>query len=556
MTGTETPFFDQIGISKVVWLDDLFDTKVPNAIDIAEQVAAAIAAGSNVQHPKLKDLTVDDSPQEWARQIQKRLEESEIPEFLRQIRPQQATQAPAGAGDYSPGEIEAVVSSLGSTVQRVGLARWPNMKEELIGGAAGGVFLVDRERRTGSEHTNVGDDIVKELITRCADEVLIVVLTHSVPPQGAETLRHTLAAELDVPIARLGVVSKRPAGLSLTDSLTDGVRAAVRVTLTQLTCRVVTARIAAAMRKALAETEAALGDLPVSGLDRAIFENSLTEGASEIDVLSRILLSRQRTAIDAHVAGALDEVHSPLARIRKLRLLEPLPQLPAADASLLTRWRRDEVFDAGETLNALRAPLACGDVFRKNGSQKYFVLLGQPCDLMVRPNGQRAAREAVLVKLAMAYTPTGSEGRFFEVPPLEGAGRWALDFRDWVSVDLECLEWASFNSDGSVAFSPSDHPPSGLLPGWERRFERARNRFQNGREYWLSLGDIPSRVATASATRVEFPYRRAARVRGARALGAYAAFASFQARSAFDHDFAKGIGEESGQTTQSRDHGP
>jgi hypothetical protein len=550
-TAAQPPFFDQIGITNIVWLDDLFEARVrPSEVDIVEQVAVAKTAGSLVPHPKLGDLTLEDSPQEWARQIQARLDDSETAEFLRGITPPRPGDPTAAQVDYTPGELEAVVSSLSSAVQRVALGRWAELKEQLIRAAGGGLFLVDREQLKGGERTTVGDDIVKELIERCADDVPVVVLTHSIGPEGTEILRQSLATDLDVPIARLGVVSKRSGDPS---SLISGVRAAVRTTLTQLTCAVVTQRIADAMKGSLAETVRALNQLPVSALDRVIFENSLTEGASEIDVLSRILLSRQRTAIDADVAGALDAVHSPLARMRKLRYLEPMPAIPAADASLLIEWRRDEVFQIGRILNALLAPLACGDVFLKNadGAKKYFVLLGQPCDLVVRSDGKRAAREAVLVKLATSYTPVAaSEGRYFEVPPLDGPGPWALDFRSWVSVVLDRLEWTSFNSDGRVTFSPSHPPPIGLLPGWERRFERARNKFQEGRQYCLSLGDIPGAVATASATGVEFPYRRVARLRGPRAVGAYAAFASFHARAAFEHDFAKGIGEEPEPTTQ------
>jgi hypothetical protein len=96
---------------------------------------------------------------------------------------------------------------------------------------------------------------------------------------------------------------------------------------------------------------------------------------------------------------------------------------------LLRQWRRDEVFDAGSRLNALRSPLACGDVFKKDGGNRYYILLGQPCDLVVRFNGSRAAREALLVKLA-SYQPANAaqSHRYFEVPPLEGIDPWAVDF--------------------------------------------------------------------------------------------------------------------------------
>lgn len=541
-TPAQPPFFDQIGITKVVWLDDLFEAKAaPTTVEIVATVAAAQAAGRMVAHPKLEDLSAADSPQEWAKQIETRLSEAEVLEYLDQIKEPVAAGANGVAADYDRGEMQQVASALGSSVECLGFAQWAAAKETLIADAGSGVFLVDRERIEGGERTARGDEIVKELIERCPAEAVVVVLTHSVPAEGTEELRQQLATELSIPISRLGVVSKRPAGGV---PLTSGIRSAVRITLTQFTCSVIVERIVGVMSEAMTATKKTLSALPVPALDRAIFDNSFTEGASEIDVLCRILLSRQRTAVDADIAGALDEVHSPLARMRKLRFLEPMPNLPAEEAELLREWRREEVFDPGERLNALLSPLTCGDVFLKEGSARYYVLLGQPCDLSVRPEGTRSASEAVFVRLATSYTPkAGSEGRFFEVPALEGTSRWALDFREWFSVNLDCLEWTSFNKDGRVAFSASIEPPKGLLPGWEVRFKRAFAKFAKGKQYCLSIGKLAGSVAASSETTVEFPYRRVARLRAPRASGAYAAFVSFQARAAFDHDFAKGIGE-------------
>jgi len=540
---TEAPFFDQIGITNVVWLDDLFDEKTePNDVDIVEQVATALSAGPFDIPPKLADLTPEDPAEEWSRRIRERLDKIEIDEFLAQIKPKEDNGE--RTADYSPGELEEVVASLGSKVQRIGLAAWSREKDRLIAAGDDGMFLVDREGSVGGARTTVGDEIVKELIEKCPKEVLVIVLTHSVGAEGAEDLRRLLATELNVPIARLGVVSKRSADASLPSSLRTGVRAAVRTTLTQLTCSVITKRISDAMGQSLSQTVSALAELPIAALDRAIFENSLSEGASEIDVLCRILLSTQRTAIDSHIAGALEEVHSPLARIRKLRNLEPLPKLPSGDPDLLRKWRRDELFDVADRLNSLRAPLACGDVFQKLDTQKYFMLLGQPCDLMVRPNGHRNAEEAMFVKVDATLKEASNSGpHFFEIPALDGEGSWALDFRKWVAVNLSCLEWATFNGDGRVAFIHSAVAPTGLLPGWEKRFERAKNQFRVGRVYCLSIGEIPNKMVSASVTGVEFPYHRVGRLRGPRAVAAYAAFASFHARAAFDHDFAKGIGE-------------
>jgi hypothetical protein len=533
---SDSPFFDILGLPNVVWFDDLFDSKSrASTIDVAEQVGAALEAGIPISHPKLDDLTAEDTAQEWARRIEERLDLAEKAEMLGSL----AVALEEGSQlDYSAGELEQVALGLGARVQRFGLTKWQEVKEGLISSSATEVYLVDREGIVDGARSNVGDEIVRELVGRCPEHVLVLVLTHSVGPDGVDSLRKELADELGIASERLGVVSKRPGD----GSLVEGVKAAVRIVLTQLTCMAVTSRIVQVMRSALDSTQAALRELPVHALDIAVFENPFSEGASEIDVLSRILTSRQRTEVSANIAGSLDDVHSPLARMRKLRLLGTMPALPSGDAGLLFQWRRDEVFEAADRLNPLFAPLACGDVFQRGTTNNYFVLLGQPCDLMVRPGGERAADEGMFVKLRCPYEPqAASEGRFFEVPALHGSDRWALDFRSWTSVSLDCLEWTSFNKEGRVAFVAGTDAPAGLLPGCEKRFERARNKFRAGRAYCLSLGELSSKVKVASAAGVEFPYRRVARLLGSRAGGAFAAFASYHARGAFDHDYTKGL---------------
>ena len=55
-------------------------------------------------------------------------------------------------------------------------------------------------------------------------------------------------------------------------------------------------------------------------LDRVVFDNSLTEGASELDVLTRLLLLRQRVAVDSEL-GCSNEYFDLLSKLRALRAL-------------------------------------------------------------------------------------------------------------------------------------------------------------------------------------------------------------------------------------------
>ena len=88
-----------------------------------------------------------------------------------------------------------------------------------------------------------------------------------------------------------------------------------------------------------------------------------------------------------------------LSKLRALRdFAGPLISTQDGDPAMLAQWRRDEVFDPGERVNAAHSPLTCGDVFIRTNSSQVFVLLGQPCDMAVRQNGSRNTHEAIFVK--------------------------------------------------------------------------------------------------------------------------------------------------------------
>lgn len=76
---------------------------------------------------------------------------------------------------------------------------------------------------------------------------------------------------------------------------------------------------------------------------------------------------------------------------------------------------------------------------------------------------------------------------------------------------------------------------------WRIDYEWSAPQGRGSKEYYLG----PNQTQTLVSASGDFPFKRVARLRSPRAETAYAAFSSFHARGAFDHDFAKGIGKES-----------
>ena len=135
-------------------------------------------------------------------------------------------------------------------------------------------------------------------------------------------------------------------------------------------------------------------------LDRGIFQNSLTEGASELDVIRRIFFLRQRTACTNEIQKEpyINKMISRVRAIRSLNILNNTENSTEGYQKKLTEWRQAEIFESEETVNSNHSPITCGDIFSKAETQRKFILISQPCDLLVRGDGKRSAKECSFVE--------------------------------------------------------------------------------------------------------------------------------------------------------------
>jgi hypothetical protein len=126
-------------------------------------------------------------------------------------------------------------------------------------------------------------------------------------------------------------------------------------------------------------------------------------------------------------------------------------------------------------LNANYLPLELGDIFIKsdgNGMKKY-ILLSQPCDLMVRRDGKRSPEPThlPLVEVMPALTkPNYSE----EMPYFdENAGEhWYVKLKQVHQVKTHILDLCIFNIDGSARMLIGDEVPDAMRPAWKERYKR------------------------------------------------------------------------------------
>jgi hypothetical protein len=223
----------------------------------------------------------------------------------------------------------------------------------------------------------------------------------------------------------------------------------------------------------------------------------------------------------------------------------------------------------GEQLNALLAPIACGDVFRlileKNDQtvEKLAVLLANPCDLVLRPDGVRKLRRGWLVEVVKKTKAEVAELERAEMtrPPIgyvlntgQHDGDIAYLFRNSnvESVDLDALDlcWTNVSGFGSLEPTEAQAAFGFVLPAQQKRLEHLARRVNDDKfatmELWgyrVALtreSATPAQIgALTSAAKVSYPIAREWRLGGEFASAVLLALSHSIARPVFGHDYLR-----------------
>lgn len=431
---------------------------------------------------------------------------------------------------------------------------WEYVKNDVLNSSSDGtLFLVDREFKNEGMGEELGDQIIEDIIKNSSSSYC-VMLTHKISIEDAETLRLQIANS-DTNIIKLhqfSVMSKRDLGVE-PENAEPYLASALQVLITHRNCYEIAERMSNVLNKTL---EKALFDLinqSVYDLDQSIFQNSLKEGASELDVFRRIFYLRQRLATktiieqDAPTIKKIERIRS----IRSLNLLKrPDSPIPEMNRKII-EWRRAEIINSESYVNNNNSPIASGDIFSKIGTQRKFILLSQPCDLVVRGDGKRNAQEGYFLefKIRKEIDKLQNLSRYYIIENMEDDGSsWVFDFRTLSNVNLDVLDLVAFHQKGELSISTNQEESSFLLPGWRLRFEKIKRalptdqRNKPAKLRFLSLNrGLGDREGRWKNNKWYFPYKRIGRLRSPYSDSILGSLAAFLTRTAFEHDFSRNL---------------
>ena len=556
-----------LDVNRVVSVDDAND----ESISVENVIAAAHGLDTTLLltvYPELGDSIPDDRD----------ILASKIREVWKQLDPMlqaergQAVIVAARRLDGNETDDVADVSILSQLIPRDKLvsfspAQWEAQKDRLLQESENErtLFMFDQDLSGTGGDSEGGIKIIASLLARDDTESLICgLLTHTVTPETQPQQWEELSKTHGIPRDRFVVIpklhlSKAPILFAQTLKF-----AALSPDFTELKRKT---------KEIIADSVAVAADrvekVSIYDLDHIVFQVSAEEGLWEPDMLFRLhaMFHRAESRRLAHQGGKLESIAAKLREVSGIPMKGDL--LPTPDSA----WalQREELYEFYDHINTNHLPLELGDIFEQVGgrSVKKYILLAQPCDLMVRSDGKRHPElfrvplaEVVQVDKDPHYS---EEMPYFDTSPVN---KWFVKLKSIHFVRGCILDLCVFNKDGVAKLEVNGNAPSGIRPAWKTRHDilsrhwnkavrkadmlapvdnefPAVTQFKQGiaRDLGGLLFDddlFKGSLAESDGVRsVTYNCKRVGRLSRARAIGLLMSYTATLGRPAYDRDFGK-----------------
>lgn len=398
------PILDKLKIKAVVWVDDIFEkASVLTDEEIAKHIADAKDSVDLCKRAGLSsafaEFVAELAGVSGVHSLILQKLEDESGESKALLSDLIFTDGVGSASDFTALQVAAFSDIFGDRLKTCSFTEWPNKIDELVV-EKDTVFFVDLKNK----HSGIGGkDVLEQLIAK-KFQGLITLFTHECNMDGEVALLETIRIELQpkkddlLSTLRVGVISKQRCHPDNLVSRELGLAAPIYRLAMTTTFSFLANAVATSLREGIDAGVELLAMLPITDIDRVVFQNSMKEGCSEIELVERLLFLTQREAV-ARSLKSSGELNALLAKARDSWITGEQKYVPKQISEKLTKLRALEVFDTEELINLTHSPLMNGDIFEvsEGNHSKQYVLLMSPCDSMVRENGTRQLDTGFLI---------------------------------------------------------------------------------------------------------------------------------------------------------------
>jgi hypothetical protein len=479
-----------LGVSQVVWIDDMFATEKSERGGDPTSVAKAILAAQ-----RSEDLGVSRELESPLEVLADRLQSDPALYQRAAAMLEEIGQNPAAAENARL--IDGIEGNIHCPLLKRSAKNWQSALASADAIYANTLFLVDRDFTMEGLADEESDALLLTTVAKflaTGSTNFCVVLSKNVAEPSEMRDREGLLSGVFASYAdkkgllRFSAVSKLalkedPAG-ALANRLTKRLAGAVLVEMFE--------QLQQAMKRSVLDLESALVE-DFEDLNKAVLINSYNEGISELDVLLRIANQNHKLTLSS-MMGSPDgaSLRQTLGRFRLFQLDHDVAveRHEIEPSARLKNLARAEIITTGAQVNQMHLPIVPGDVFVTLPAgtditqalpapyqdiavgQQYWMLLGQLCDVVLRSkSGEAKAKLGLLAPFTVINA--GVDQDAFETKKVKDfrVGRrkcvsaadfaLAFDFGTIQTANIAALQFVAFDVNGVAQLSTT--PPADAI---------------------------------------------------------------------------------------------
>lgn len=372
------------------------------------------------------------------------------------------------------------------------------------------IFDQDLSEAAGfqSNGSRSGIGLLKDLIDQGKTEsVVCCLLTHTITSLENEmTAWRALAQENELNLYQFLPLAK----IRLSDNespllFADGIKKSILNLYCEKWKQAAVQVINTSTQKAISK----IMDVDVYDFDYMIFQISLKEGIWEIESLIRLFQIFHRDEIRELVLDSQisNEFNTLIKNSRPISGIE-IDQKLCHHTPKVRPIRRKELYEASSLIR--HTPIELGDIFVSSKKQSTFIMLGQPCDLMVRSIGKYAGKRTndhLSVPILPFRRITAEECKnkpphhwkthallryFYE--DSNDVVELAFSEAEWIEVTI--LDLSVLDPDGKCCINLNHIPliPDICTIGWKTRLEGIITHFLDDNNRLISIHNHVKRI--------------------------------------------------------------
>lgn len=192
-----------------------------------------------------------------------------------------------------------------------------------------------------------------------------------------------------------------------------------------------------------------LDDIDPSTFHKIVLDRSEIEGCWEFETLLRLVYAYLGKGIKKKmIDGGFADFQKLSSNLRQIKQDASANKTNSSIVKLISD---EESYESGDYINNTFSQISNGDIFKIGQSSREFILLCQPCNLEIRPNGKRKKEhfdQYYLVPLRVLANGEIKGAFEIDLRKTEDGRNMVAELANYHRVSLSLLDLVSFNARG------------------------------------------------------------------------------------------------------------